>query len=65
MLLPNQNQLAFELSCLCRTFACSITFTDWRNAVRFAGGIPKAVPRGELPLECVNAAFSKIRWEPK
>jgi len=31
--------------------------TDWRAA--------KAVPRSELPLECANAAFSRIRWEPK
>jgi hypothetical protein len=31
--------------------------TDWRAA--------KAVPRGELPLDCANAAFSRIRWVPE
>jgi hypothetical protein len=31
--------------------------TDWRAA--------KAVPRGELPQECANAAFSRVRWEPE
>lgn len=30
--------------------------TDWRAA--------EPVPRGELPVESANAAFSRIRWEP-